>query len=183
MPLGGEVRGDEVCKRAALAHVVENAGRLARQVRHEREEVTHPFAQTRAERVELRVAFEILRDPAHARAHERLEHRVLRDLKAREPVEDHGVVARPEAQHLDDTRDGADFIEVLEARLVDLGVALAHDADDGALVAREVLDEAHAARTPDVDGHDAGGEDDAVPERQDGEKLCVGWRTKVAHCR
>ena len=86
-------------------------------------------------------------------------------------MQDDRVVVRAEAQHLHDARDGADVVEVLEAGLVDLGVALADDADDGALVADEVLDEADAARAADVDGHDARREDDAVPERQDGQKL------------
>jgi hypothetical protein len=51
---GGQVRGDEIGQRAAFADVVEDSRRLARQVRHERQQVAHPFAQTRAC---VRVAF------------------------------------------------------------------------------------------------------------------------------
>ena len=52
---------------------------------------------------------------------------VLRDPEAPEAVEDDRVVAGPEADDLHDAGDGADVVEVLEAGLVDVGVALADD--------------------------------------------------------
>jgi hypothetical protein len=179
--LGREIGRDEVRERSTLTHVVKNAGRLARQVWHERQQVPHAFAETRAQRVELGVPLQVFGHPSHARAHERLEHGVLCNLKARQPVQHDGVVARPEAKHFDHTRDGADLVEVLKSGLVHFGVPLAHDADDRPLMAGEILDEPHAAWPPDVDRHDARGKDDAITERQDREKLGLGWRTEVAH--
>ena len=67
-------------------------------------------------------------------------------LQAREAVQHDGVVRRAEADHLHDAGDGAHVEDVLEAGLVDVGVALADDADDRAVLAEQVLDEAHAAR-------------------------------------
>ena len=49
--------------------------------------------------------------------------------------------------HLHDARDGPDLEQVAEAGLVDVGVALADDADDGAVLAEQVLDQAHASRS------------------------------------
>lgn len=83
------------------------------------------------------------------------------------------VVAGAEAQDLDDAGHCSHLEEILEPRLVDLRVALADDADDRPLEPGELLDEADAAGATHVDGNDARREDDAVPQRQDGQELDV----------
>ncbi len=141
----------------------------------------HALAQARAERVQLGVALEVLGHSADSRAHERLERRMLRDLETRQAVQNHRVVARTEAQHLHHAGDGAHLEQIIEAGLVHLGVSLAHDPDDGALLTDEVFDESHAACAAHVDRDHAGRKDDAVTQRQDRQELHVQRRTALTH--
>jgi hypothetical protein len=96
-------------------------------------------------------------------------------------MEHDGVIAWPETENLHDAGDRPDAVEIFETRLVDLGVALADDTDDRALMSYEVLDETNAPRTADVDWHDARRKDHAISERQDRKQLGVRARTRVAH--
>ena len=141
-----EVRSDEVGKGAALADVVEDARRLFREAGHEAEHLAHRLARTRAERVELGVALEVLVDALHLRPHVRLEPERLHHLQAREAVEDDRIIRWTEANDLHDPRDGSHLEEVAETGLVYVGVPLADDADDRAVLAEQILDEADAAR-------------------------------------
>ena len=104
-----EVRGDEVGERAGLAHVVEDAGRLLGQVRHQGRA---PRASTRAGSCRARRArrrgssASLMR--VDARAHVRLEPAGRRDAEAAEAVEHDAVVARAEADDLHDAGERAD---------------------------------------------------------------------------
>ena len=135
------------------------------------------------ERVELGVALEVLVDALHLRAHVRLEPERLHHLQAGEPVEDDRIIRRPEANDLHDPRDGSHLEEVAETGLVYVGVPLADDADDGAVLAEEILDQADAAGTTHVDGDHAGGEDDAVSEREKRKGLKLGGAGLDGHDR
>jgi hypothetical protein len=91
-------------------------------------------------------------------------------------VQDDRVVGRAETDDLHHARDRADVVNVLESRLIDVGVALADDADDGAVLAEEILHQADAARPAHVDRNDARGKNDAVPQRQDRQTFEIGAR-------
>jgi hypothetical protein len=86
-------------------------------------------------------------------------------------VEHHRIVGRSQADDLHDARDRSDLEEVAKARLVDVGVTLADDADHGTVLAKKVLDQADASSATDVDRHHAGREDDAVSEREERQSL------------
>ena len=90
---------------------------------------------------------------------------MLRDLEAREAVQDDRIVVGAEAQDLHHPRDRADVVEILEAGFVRLGVALADDPHHGPLMSYEILDQPDATWAADVDGHDARWKDHAVAER------------------
>jgi hypothetical protein len=139
-------------------------------------ELARGVAELATEEIELGVALEIFGDAADLRAHVRFEGRFARDPQARETMEHHRVVRDPEADDFDHPSDGADVEDVLEAGLVDVRVALAYDADDGAVLTEEILDEPHAARAPYVDGNDARGENHAVTQREEGKGLELGPR-------
>ena len=73
-------------------------------------------------------------------------------------------------------------VEILERRLVDLGALLAGDADQRALAAEQILDQAHAARPPDVDRDHRHGKEDAVTKRQDGNGIRHRTRRRGGAC-
>ena len=172
----GEVRRDEVGERAALADVLEDAAGLLGEVRHQVQELTRSVAQLRAEAVELGVPLEVLGDAADLGAHVRLEADLAREPQARQAMEHDRVVRRSEANDLYDAGHRPHIEDILEARLVDVGVPLAHDPHDGAILSEEVLDQADATRPAHVDGDDARREDHAVAQREDRQGLEIGTR-------
>ena len=103
-----KVRGDEIGERARLANIVEDAGRLFGEVRHEAQDLARGFAQAGAERVELDVAAQTFADALDLAAHVGLEPSRRCDAKPAEPIEHHAVVALPEAYDLHDARQRPD---------------------------------------------------------------------------
>ncbi len=171
--LGRYVRRDEVGERAGLAHVVENARRLARQVGHQVEHLARLLAQRRRERVELDVARQRLGYARHVRLEVGLEPGGPVEPEAPEPVEHHAVVRGAKPNDFDHAGERADVVEVAERGLFDVGRALRQDADERALFAEQVFDEPHAALAAHVDGHDRHGKEHRVAQRQDGHVVDV----------
>ena len=180
--LDGQVRGDQVGQRAGLLHVVERLRCLARQLRQLRHELAGRLAQVHRERVDLHVAARLLDDALDARAQggarlERLEH-----AHARDALQHHAVVARAQPDHLEDAGDGAHLEQVGELWVFGLGELLRDDADGRSLAAEGLFDQAHRARSTDVDRHHRGRKQHRVAERQNGEGLRTCRRNhRVGH--
>ncbi len=164
--LGGEVARDEVGERARLAHVVEDARGLARQIGLVLEHLAGGLAEGGREGVELDVAVEAVVQALDAGPHVGLEAERLEHAHARRALQHDRIRARAHADDLDDLGEHADLVEIAERGLLDVGLALGGDRDVRPLTAEQLLDQPHAARPAHVDGHHLRGVEHRVPQRQ-----------------
>ena len=171
-----EVGGDGVGEGARVVDVLERGAGLAVLLRQHLAQTSRGLAQRRGERVGLGVAHGGLVDALHAAAHERVARERLEHAHARDALEHDGVVARGEADDLEHACDGAERVHVFELGVLRLRLLLRDDADERAIAAEGLLDEAHRASAADVDRHHRRREEDRVAQRQDRQDLGPGRR-------
>ncbi|MNC86251.1 hypothetical protein D3C83_18950 [compost metagenome] len=83
-------------------------------------------------------------------------------------LDQHLDVAVGQLQALDDVGDAAHREDVVRTRIVDRRVVLRGE-EDALVLEQRVLERARGRRPPDYERHHHVGEDDHVPERDDGE--------------
>jgi hypothetical protein len=176
-----KVRGDEIREGARFAHVVEDAGRLFRQVGHQRQHLTRALAQALPEIGQPFTRVRRLGHTLHFGAHVRLETVWRGQTEPPESVQHHAVVRGTEADHLHDAGERAHLVEVVERGFDGLGTSLCDDAHEGAVIANQILDQAYGPRASDVDRHHRHREQHRVPEREDRDALRAGSPFRRAH--
>ena len=178
-----KVRGDQIREGAGLAHVVQDARGLFREVRHQSQYFPRVLAQLLTQLMQDRRRLRGLADALDLGRHVRLEPGRGLHSEAPEAVQHDAVVGGPEANHFHDARQRADRVQIFEGGFDRLRVLLREHADHGAFLPEQLFDQAHAARTADVDRHHRHREQHRVPERQDRELLRSTWfggRTHVS---
>ena len=131
-----QIRRDEIREGARLADVLEDAGRLFREVRHELEQLTRVSREAAAPSLSSSASRSRSSQSGFTlSAHVRLEPDLAGELEPRQTVEHDGVIRHAEANDFHDAGNSSHVVDVFEAWLIDVRIALADDADDGAVLA------------------------------------------------
>ena len=164
-----EVAHDQVGHLGRLGHAVEERGGLLGKLGHEGDELLGRILDVGHERRGLHVPLrvEVVLHRRDLGRDERVEAEPLVDVDPGDALQDDAVVVLGELDHLEDPRRAPHLVQVVGARLLHLPVLLRHHPDDRALVRDGLLDEAHRARAPHVDGDDRAGKEHGVPQRED----------------
>ena len=166
--------GVEVCRHQVgeltvlLNRIDERAG-LARQLRHELDDLLGNVAEAHRERF----AFDVLGfgfvEARDAGANVRFGGHHLFETDSYEALENEAVIARAMLERFEDARRDADRIEVVLVRIVRRGVPLGDDRDDRLIEVLDVLDERDGLLAAHVKGRDGRWEQHRVPDRQNRE--------------
>ncbi len=170
----GQVRSDQVGEGASLRDVVEHRARIARRVRQHLCELARGLAQVSGQGLGLDVVDRRLVDALDAGLEVGRVVHVFDEAHARHALQDDAVVARAEADHLQDARNRADRVDVGEARILNLGSSLGHDPDGGALGAEGFLDQPDRTWTPHVHRNDGRREEDRIAQWEDRQQGLAG---------
>ena len=131
------------------------------------------LAQVRGQRVDLLVAMRLfVQALARVRAGT-ARARPPRASHPRDALQHDAVVAGAQADHLEHACERSDREQIFEVRIFVLRLALRDHADRRAIDAESFFDQAHRARSADVDGHDRRWEQHRVAKRQHGNHSSV----------
>ena len=167
-----DVRADEVDDAALAVDVLDREGGLLGHVRRDVDDPEGHVLDRIHQRVELDVAAfgHAVFQRGDARFEIGFRGEVLLDLDLLEAVQDHRQVAVGHLEDLEDTRGGADTVQVVRAGLLHFGLLLqygAHQAAGGFHVA----DQLHRALAPHGDRRDRAGEQHRAAKGQDRQRV------------
>jgi hypothetical protein len=164
-PDRAERRGDEVAEGARVVDVRGGELQLLREVRREADDAGEQPLHVPRQRLELRCLLEHVGQRAELAEEVRVDVEPVLDPPALEAL--HEDAQRPvgHLDHLVDDRDGADVVDVVEARRVERAVA-GGDEGEHAVAGDDVVDQPHRALLADRERRHRLREDDGVLQRQ-----------------
>ena len=149
----------------SVNRVDERAG-LARQLRHQLDDLLGDVAQAHRERFGLDVLGRRLVEPRDASAEVGFGGHHLLDPDAHEALQNEAVVAGAVLERLEDARRHTDRVEVALVGIVGRRIALCEDRDDGLIEVVDVLDERDRLLAAHVERRDCPGEEHGVANRE-----------------
>jgi len=164
-----EVRRHEVGERARRLDRVDERAGLARELRHELDDLLRDVAKAHAQRLGLVVVDAALLETLHLRLEVRRVLRHVLELDAGQALEDERVVARAVLQRLQDAGGATDDMEVIRSRIVRRRILLREDRDDGRGEVVDVFHQRDRLLATNVERRDRAGEQHRIADREDGQ--------------
>ena len=177
-----QVARHQVGEGPRLAHVVQDARGLPALAREQVAEGARGGAEVGGQSVDLDIDHGLLVDALDARAERGAAAEGLQDLHAADALEHDRVIARAQPDDLEHAGDRPEGVDLVEGRVLRLGLLLGDDADERAVPAGDLLDQANRSGAAHVDGHDRRGEEHRVAQRQDRkDRLGLGREERITH--